>query len=1002
MFGFSSGNDSESEEESSHQRVSRLIARADSTTLGADDSLTEPLLEAKNDNGNEGNDKGSDDDDEQTDVAASSLFTPATTDTDTDFINNKSSIIIADNNNDGSGSDINNTKKMTEEEGEGIGMYGDNLEDMTYSRRIARNLSKYDWYYPRRQGCDVSLDDGWAYFEHITLYRHTKKDPTIEQHEDDTGLDKTDPGEKRFPTQLYGFWSTPNDQLGDFGIGIGIYFSTTWWLGVITFIAGCISIPNIHYYYSDEYSEAESEQGDGLFVDASATCTDQILVPCVNCQEDDWSDDSARYIVATNTDNNGSNSEQVFVVHNDCLGAELEQGSVTLVAIVFLAVSLWVLGHYMQKAEVEFDEDEQTAQDYSLVVDDCPPDAMDPEEWRTYFSRVSNDNVTCVTVSIDNGALVNALVKHRDEKRRLKYLLLGVTKNAVDLDINRESDVPLLVESTPPTPCWKRPLQSLGIMADARSCYANIKKLNELIRKLAEKEYEATDIFVTFETEAGQRKALSSLSTGKLAIAMQKGGIDDDLKFRGDIMLDVSEPAEPSAVRWNDIATHWQRRLKGLVISTALTLVLLLLGAKFVLWRNDNGDPNFALYIAGMNCIFPLLTRAIVDYEVHADEGSRALSLYFKITLFRWVNTAIIIMASTPFTSTLGDEEDDLMPRIYKIFFAELISAPSIALVDVVGFFKKHYMAPRAMTQKEVNSNFRGTKYELAERYATVTKLLFLAFFYAALYPMGYFVCSAALFISYFTDKFCLLRVWMPAPQLGNEVAEFSREYFFPLVILALAIVNGYLYAMFPYDNVCATKSVAGMNYAGNYTYTATDSNDVEYVTVSEGDVLWKYCDQNILTKLKFPLTSDGVESDDSEWMTDEQGDVVDIMGWLAFAMLIVVVLLKYTWASMEYVMSWFKSSYEPSGVDQGINYSVVPSISAYVPQVVDDNFNFPLLACKVDSIDPKLIGWSDPLRTHDAWNLIHDFPNDLEEKARSEKQPILSIMKHYPPKTVS
>lgn len=54
MFGFSSGNDSESEEESSHQRVSRLIARADSTTLGADDSLTEPLLEAKNDNGNEG------------------------------------------------------------------------------------------------------------------------------------------------------------------------------------------------------------------------------------------------------------------------------------------------------------------------------------------------------------------------------------------------------------------------------------------------------------------------------------------------------------------------------------------------------------------------------------------------------------------------------------------------------------------------------------------------------------------------------------------------------------------------------------------------------------------------------------------------------------------------------------------------------------------------------------------------------------------------------------
>mmetsp|Transcript_2051 Transcript_2051/g.3256 ORF Transcript_2051/g.3256 Transcript_2051/m.3256 type:complete len:974 (-) Transcript_2051:276-3197(-) len=885
------------------------------------------------------------------------------------------------------------------EEEEAYGMYGDTLSEMTYSRRIARYLSKYDWYYPRRDIDDgVSLDDGWAYFEHITLYRHRK---LAEGEDPSDGLDKADPGEKQFPTELYGYWSTPNDQLGDFGIGIGVYFSTTWFLAIITFIAGCISIPNIVYYYSDDYTSEPFEEDHGVLIESSATCSDQIWVPCVDCVEDDWTDDKDRYIVATNA----SGSEQVFVLHNDCVGAELEQGIVTLIAIVFLSISLWLLSRYMQRVEVAFDEDEQTAQDYSLVVDDCPPDAMDPEEWRAFFSRVSGDNVTCVTISIDNGDLVNCLVQHRLEKRRLRYLLQHVMQNtSLDLDFDDEAHLKLLVENTPRTSCWKRPLQTLGLMHDARSCFAKIKKLNRRIRELSAEEYEATDIFVTFETEAGQRKALSSLSTGKLAIAMQKGGgITDDLKFRGEILLDVAEPAEPSAVRWNDIATHWQTRLRGLLISTILTFLLLALAAYVVLWRNEDGDPNVALYIAGMNVVFPLLTRAIVDYEVHSDEGGRALSLYFKITLFRWVNTAIIIMASTPFTSTISDKDEDLIPRVYTIFFAELISAPSIALVDIVGFFMKHYMAPRALSQEELNNNFRGTKYELAERYATVTKLLFLAFFYASIFPVGYFICSASLIIAYYTDKFCLLRIWRPAPQLGNEVAEFSREYFFPVVVLALALVNGYLYAMFPYDNVCETDDLAGTRYAGNYSYTPTDDPDATvHFTVAEGDALWEHCKQNIVSEHYFPLTSDVAQPEGSEWMTDEQEDVVDILGWNAVAILIVVVMLKYFWSTIDYIVSWFKSTYEPSGDDQNIEYSAVPSISAYVPQVVDDEFNFPLLACKIDCIDPRLIGWSDPLRPHDFWNLIHEFPADLEEKARNEEQPILSIVKHYPPKHTS
>ena len=281
-----------------------------------------------------------------------------------------------------------------------------------------------DWYYPKHMKeyhtkHNVSLDAGWEYYEHQTLYRHKTKsdnDPTVEQ---DSSLEKVEPGEHRFPTQLYGYWGTPGDQLGDFGIGIGVYFSTTWWLGLVTFVAGIISLSSCIYLASDDYTDQDNYVHDiPLLLRSSAICSDQVFVPCPNCTESQWSDDNAlnRYAL--------SDDGLVFAKHNECEGAQSRLGYVTVASIVFLIIAIKVLNHHQEKIEVAFDEDEQTAQDYSLSVDDCPDDALDPEEWRRFFIEASGGgHVTAVTVSINNGELVNNLVNHRLEKRKLKLLL---------------------------------------------------------------------------------------------------------------------------------------------------------------------------------------------------------------------------------------------------------------------------------------------------------------------------------------------------------------------------------------------------------------------------------------------------------------------------------------------------------------------------------------------------------------------------------------------------
>ncbi len=87
----------------------------------------------------------------------------------------------------------------------------------------------------------------------------------------------------------------------------------------------------------------------------------------------------------------------------------------------------------------------------------------------------------------------------------------------------------------------------------------------------------------------------------------------------------------------------------------------------------------------------------------------------------------------------------------------------------------------------------------------TLTKILFLAFFYSTIFPATYFFAAVAFFVNYYVDKFSILRIWAAAPRLGTQVSEFSRKYFLNGCVIALAFMSSYMLSAFPYDNLCGT-----------------------------------------------------------------------------------------------------------------------------------------------------------------------------------------------------
>ncbi len=168
--------------------------------------------------------------------------------------------------------------------------YYDDPSDMTYGRRVAMFLSKFGWYYPHgrvddgkggeksenaveviggeRKRPKPSLAIAWEYFEHIVLPRCYV---TTEQDGGDGGdgngdgkkkkkpvLVRAEPGELEKPTKLYSVLGTTNEDMSDFGIGVGLYFSTIKFLCVISLVAGLINIPNILFFTSSEYQGTTS------------------------------------------------------------------------------------------------------------------------------------------------------------------------------------------------------------------------------------------------------------------------------------------------------------------------------------------------------------------------------------------------------------------------------------------------------------------------------------------------------------------------------------------------------------------------------------------------------------------------------------------------------------------------------------------------------------------------------------------------------------------------
>ncbi len=485
-----------------------------------------------------------------------------------------------------------------------------------------------------------SLEKAWAFFEHNTLPRYIfepkpdgwerPKMMTRVRHKlskANKQMDRAEPGEMYQKTVLYSPRDTPLTQMGDFGIGVGLYFSTLRFLSLITFVAGLLNLFKMKHYASDEYSDGQP--GVNFFVRGSAICTRTEWVICDSCNNNSTNISPNRLGKAIGTINyfgNGTNGTESFELNmalkNDCPAPKITSAILSFATLCLMIIGILIMDLFQRNMEVKFDEDEQTTQDYSIVINDPPPDAKDPQEWKDFFESHYDDvHVTCCTVGLNNAALLQALVTRRELLQRIRFKLpIGTKLDHVSLEKT-------ILEIKKRRNC----LQKLAALftSGAPEWFYKMKYMESLIAQLSRKEYKATAVFITFETESAQRKVLASMS-------------NHEYNFRDDHKITVDEAAEPSSVRWQFLDVRKRDKFKIILMTTSATIFGLVLAAVAVIIMKQRRLSAAPFVIAICNQAFPKFALFLTYFEKHGSRDSLEVSLYIKIVVFRWVNTAIV------------------------------------------------------------------------------------------------------------------------------------------------------------------------------------------------------------------------------------------------------------------------------------------------------------------------------------------------------------------------
>ena len=516
------------------------------------------------------------------------------------------------------------------------------------------------------------------------------------------------------------------------------------------------------------------------------------------------------------------------------------------------------------------------------------------------------------------------------------------------------------------------------------------KELQDEVTELEQgKVFPPVRVFVIFESLAARRECLASLTRGGILTSFfgqHRNELHSRLAFRGEKTIIVTEPPAPEQIIWWNLDASPWRRIKDDFFSLFITLLLITIALfAAIAFSNHAIDERegpqyfrcflFACWAQIYNQICTQTFGWLSSQEHHHDLDAQQLSLLLRYTLLKCVTTISYVL-TTP-------REEFLTLRnivgMKTMLWADAIVGPLMRYLDFFDGFRRS-LSRFLPNQVLMNWAHLSPAHDIADSYSNIVKTVFIGLFTLPVIPSSLLFTSVGCCIAYWVDKQSLLRVWSchthskPAKWVAWS---FQNLLGFAVVITMMETVQ--VYKNWPFDDLCWQTELHVLNISShhsNYVWKKTDKSTSLAAYFHDLFSVWATtpCDMDSNHQRALRVYS---------------------IGCITITIFIFIFFLGRNIWNLSYRLFYTKVITPKENENRLPLFSDFNQATAYLPQVKDPSFMFPLLSTDMSFVNKNHIPW---VCDYSAMNLAEDLDGMTKDEGLMGR---FSAVKYFDDKKV-
>ena len=188
---------------------------------------------------------------------------------------------------------------------------------------------------------------------------------------------------------------------------------------------------------------------------------------------------------------------------------------------------------------------------------------------------------------------------------------------------------------------------------------------------------------------------------------------------------------------------------------------------------------------SGMDVLLEIVLEILTKWEKQTTWTNYYLSYSLKLTLFSFVNSAILPTFCEFFINN-SDGYEILISNMLMKFLVNAIVTPAMWTLSVGYFLKKIriYLIKKKkpedieMNQKEMNELYEYPSMNVSAKYSYIAKTILMSFFYIPIFPLGLVISLLGFILGYWLEKYNFANMYKMPEMLNRQIAEFYTNYF--------------------------------------------------------------------------------------------------------------------------------------------------------------------------------------------------------------------------------